>query len=63
MSDKTLGLNRIGPNPWDYEYNPAKGQRVTFIDLDGTSLTGVITDFVEDEQDGTLSLTVAAGEE
>lgn len=52
------GLHRVGPNPWDYEYNPAKGQRVGFVDIDGNLMLGTVADFVEDKSTGEIRLTV-----
>lgn len=60
---KEPGLHRVGPNPWDYEYNPAKGQRVGFKYLDGEVLYGTVTDFVEDEDSGEIRLTVEPDDE
>lgn len=59
-SERVPGLHRVGPNPWDYEYNPAEGQRVSFVDLDGTTLSGVITAFTEDDETGELQLEVGS---
>lgn len=52
------GLHRIGPNPWDFEYNPAKGQRIGVVDVDGKTFYGTVSDFVEDEETGEIQLTV-----
>lgn len=52
------GLHKVGENPWDYVYNPAVGQKVTFVDVDGTRLTGTITDFTEDDETGELQMEV-----
>lgn len=38
-----MPLNKVGPDPWDYEYKPEVGERVTFVALDGEAFTEVIT--------------------
>lgn len=52
------GLHKVGDEPWDYVYNPAKGQRISSVGLDGELHTGVITDFVRNRSTGEISLTV-----
>ena len=49
------GLHRVGPAPYDFVYNPAKGQRVTFIGLDGRQFTGTVVDFTDDDD---IQLTI-----
>jgi hypothetical protein len=56
------GLHKVGENPWDYVYNPAEGQRVTFVDLDGTAISGTVTAFTKDRSDGALQLEVEPDE-
>jgi hypothetical protein len=56
--DKVYGLHRVGPNPWDFEYNPGIGQRVSFVDARGNVHTGTVTDFEENEETGEKTLTV-----
>lgn len=60
MSDeeKQPGLHKVGPNPWDYEFNPAKGMKIASVGLDGEIHHGIITDFDENEATGELTLTV-----
>lgn len=50
------GVHKVGANPWDYVYNPAVGQTMTFVNVDGTSLTGTITDFTENDETGVIQL-------
>ena len=38
------GLHRIGPEPWDFAFNPARGLRVSVVLSDGQLRTSVITD-------------------
>lgn len=52
------GLHQVGPNPWDYEYNPAKGQRIGFVGVDGELHRGIVTDFSEYDVTGEIRLTV-----
>ncbi len=52
------GLHKTGDQPWDYVYNPAKGQRVGSVGLDGVLHTGTVTDFTRNRATGELSLTV-----
>lgn len=57
-TEKVPGLHKTGPNPWDYEFNPAKGMKISSVGLDGVVRHGIITDFDENEETGELSLTV-----
>ena len=41
--DKVPRLHKTGPNPWDYEYNPVVGQKVTFVGVNGEELTDTIS--------------------
>lgn len=52
------GLHRTGPNPWDFEFNPAKGMKVAFVDVDGRRFDGTISDFQENAETGELTMTV-----
>ena len=50
------GLHRIGPEPYAFVYNPARGQRLTFIDINGEQFTGEVSDFTE--IDGVITLEI-----
>lgn len=50
------GLHRVGPNPWDFEYRPVRGQQVSFVGIDGVTYTEVVKDFTEDEDTGEIKL-------
>jgi hypothetical protein len=52
------GLHRVGPNPWDFEYKPVKGQRVSVVLSNGKMYTSTIRDFTEDEDTGNTSVTL-----
>lgn len=53
------GLHRIGPEPFAFVFNPAVGQKVTFVGLDGRAITGIVTDFTEDDETGEIRLVTA----
>lgn len=55
--DKVPGLHKIGPAPWDYEFNPAEGMQVA-AEVGGKLVTGIVTAFEEDEETGAVTLTV-----
>lgn len=44
------GLHKVGPEPWAYVFNPAKGQKLSFVSKDGRVFTGTVADFSEDEE-------------
>ena len=52
------GLHKVGDHPWDYVYNPAKGQRIACV-VNGEVVEGTVTDFVRNRATGEISLTVA----
>lgn len=52
------GLHRVGPAAYDFVYNPAKGQKVTFVGIDGSEFTGTIKDFTQDKKTGELNMTM-----
>jgi len=58
MENKNPGLHKIGPAPYDYVYNPAKGQKVSFVGIDGHVYTGTVTNVGENEETGEIKVTV-----
>ena len=52
------GLHKVGPEPYDYVYNPEWGQKVSFIGTDGKMVTGHISVVYEDDETGEMRLTV-----
>lgn len=52
------GLHQVGSAPYDYVFNPAKGQRVSFVGKDGGMVTGTVTDYTQDKSTGSLDMTV-----
>jgi hypothetical protein len=52
------GLHKVGEQPWDYVYNPAEGQKVSAVGLDGHMYTGTITDVQQNKETGEMQLTV-----
>lgn len=55
---KAPGLHQIGPAPYDYVYNPAKGQRITVVGVDDQTFTGTVTDYTENKETGEINMTV-----
>lgn len=55
---KKPGLHKVGPAPWDYEFNPENGMQIACVGADGRTYTGVITYFDENKETGELTLTV-----
>lgn len=55
---KEPGLHRIGPAPYDYVFNPAKGQILSFVGRDGTVYTDIVSDFSEDKETGEIRMTL-----
>jgi len=52
------GLHQVGPAPYDYVFNPAKGQRITCVSPTGRTVTGTVTNVEEDKESGEVRLTV-----
>lgn len=54
------GLHKVGPKPYDYVFNPSVGQRVIFVGPDGREFRGAISDYIEDDDTGELTLAMEA---
>lgn len=54
------GLHRIGPEPWDFVYIPAKDQKIAFVGLDATVRTGTVASAEIDDETGQIILTCEA---
>jgi hypothetical protein len=55
-----MGLQKVGPHPWDYVFTPVVGERVSIALQDDSLETVTITGFNEDhETTGELRLEVA----
>lgn len=52
------GLTRVGPNPWDFDYTPAGGQRMTFVRADGRQMTGYVTNVDRPRNSNTYTITL-----
>ena len=52
------GLHRVGPEPWAFVYNPAKGQLLSIQLSDGSLYTDVITEFTKNKETGEITMTL-----
>ena len=55
-----MSLERTGPDPWDFRYTPERGERVSFIDGAGKTLTGVVIDCCEEPETGGHRITIGS---
>jgi hypothetical protein len=51
------GLHRVGPDPWDFVFNPEVGMKMRVVGVNGKEFDTVISAVDEDDETGEMRIT------